>query len=87
VVVWHVLTERVADRRANPDMVAYKLMMWSWKLDDIQRGGLTSRQFVRYGLMRLKIGQEISRIKRMGNRPIASVEEVLERLPELNLNI
>lgn len=87
VVVWHVLTERAADRRADPDMVAFKLMVWSWKLNDLQRGGLTSRQFVRYGLMRLKIGQEISRIKRLNNRPIASVEEVLERLPELNLNI
>ncbi|HUI90104.1 MAG TPA: IS110 family transposase [Anaerolineales bacterium] len=87
VAVWYVLTERTADRRAHPDMVAYKLMMWSWKLNEVQRGGLTSRQFVRYGLMRLKIGQEISRIKRMGNRPIASVEEVLGRLPELNLKI
>ena len=87
VAVWHVLTERAADRRADPDMVAYKLMIWSWKLNDVQRGGLTSRQFVRYGLMRLKIGQEISRIKRMGNRPIASVEEVLGRLPELNLKV
>jgi len=62
-------------------------MVWSWKLSEVQRGGLTSRQFVRYGLMRLKIGQELSRIKRMGNRPIASVEEVLRRLPELNLKI
>jgi transposase len=87
VAVWHVLTERAADRRADPDMVASKLMIWSWKLNEIQRGGLTSRQFVRYGLMRLKIGQEIDCIKRQGNRPIASVEEVLERLPELNLNI
>ena len=87
VVVWQVLTERVADRRADPDMVACKLMVWSWKLNDLQRGGLTSRQFVRYGLMRLKIGQEIARIKRLNNRPIASVEEVLERLPELNLKI
>jgi transposase len=87
VAVWYVLTERAADRRADPDMVAYKLMVWSWKLNEVQRGGLTSRQFVRYGLMRLKIGQEISRIKRMGNRPIASVEEVLGRLPELNLKI
>jgi len=87
VVVWHVLTERAADRRADPDMVAFKLMVWSWKLNDLQRGGLTSRQFVRYGLMRLKIGQEISRIKRLNNRPIASVEEVLERLPELDLKI
>jgi transposase len=87
VAVWHVLTERAADRRADPDMIASKLMIWSWKLNEIQRGGLTSRQFVRYGLMRLKIGQEIDCIKRQGNRPIASVEEVLERLPELNLNI
>ena len=87
VAAWHVLTERAADRRADPDMVASKLMVWSWKLNDIQRGGLTSRQFVRYGLMRLKIGQEIDSIKRKGNRPIASVEEVLERLPELNLSI
>ena len=87
VAVWHVLTERAADRRADPDMVASKLMIWSWKLNDVQRGGLTSRQFVRYGLMRLKIGQEIAHVKRQGNRPIASVEEVLDRLPELNLNI
>jgi transposase len=85
--VWHVLTERAVDRRADPDMVASKLMIWSWKLNDVQRGGLTSGQFVRYGLMRLKIGQEIAHVKRHGNRPIASVEEVLERLPELNLNI
>jgi transposase len=87
VAVWHVLTERAIDRRANPDMIASKLMIWSWKLNKIQRGGLTSPQFVRYGLMHLKIGQEIDCIKRQGNRPIASVEEVLERLPELNLNI
>ena len=87
VAVWHVLTERATDRRADPDMVASKLMIWSWKLNDVQRGGLTSRQFVRYGLMRLKIGQEITRIRHLNNRPIASVEEVLERLPDLNLNI
>jgi len=87
VAAWHVLTERATDRRADPDNVAAKLMVWSWKLNDLQRGGLTSRQFVRYGLMRLKIGQEIAHIKHKGNRPIASVEEVLERLPELNLNI
>ncbi|MFZ1043153.1 MAG: hypothetical protein WCA79_18145 [Anaerolineales bacterium] len=79
--------ERAEDRRVDPDMVAFNLMVWSWKLSEVQRGGLTSRQVVRYGLMRLKIGQEISRIKRMGNRPIASVEEVLGRLPELNLRI
>ena len=87
VVIWHVLSERAADRKAVPDMVAFKLMTWSWKLNDFQRGGLTSSQFVRYCLMRLQIGQEIDRVKRAGNRPIASVEEVLGRLPELNLSL
>ena len=87
VTAWHVLTERATDRRADPDMIASKLMAWSWKLTDAQRGGLTSRQFVRYGLMRLKIGQEITRIKRRNNRPIASEEEVLELLSDLNLSI
>ena len=87
VVIWHVLTERAAERKADPDMVAFKLMVWAWKLNEVQRAGLTTAQFVRYGLMRLKIGQEIARIKRLKNRPIASVEEVLGRLPELNLKI
>ena len=87
VAVWHVFTERATDRRADPDRIASKLMIWSWKLNDVQRGGLTPRQFVRYGLMRLKIDQEITRIKHLNNRPLASVKEVLERLPDLNLNI
>ncbi len=55
-----VLTERAADRQADPEtcpersrrMVAFpglsartgKLMTWSWKLTDEQRGGLTTRQ-------------------------------------------
>jgi transposase len=49
VVIWHVWTAHAADRQANPDLVAFKLMTWSWKLNDEQRGGLTTRQFVRYG--------------------------------------
>jgi len=32
VTVWHVLTERVADRNAQAEMVVFKLMMWSWRL-------------------------------------------------------
>ena len=44
VVVWHVLTECVADRRADEDMVAFKLMMWLWKLGKARRGGPTTPQ-------------------------------------------
>lgn len=84
VAVWHVLSERAADHHAVPDMVAFKLMMWSWKLTKEQRGGLSSRQFIRYHLMRLQLGAELTHIVRGGmKRPIASAEEVLALKPEL----
>ena len=84
VALWHVLTEKAADKHAEPQMVATKLMRWSWKLTDAQRGGLTSRQFIRYHLMRLKLGDDLTHLK-YGNMPrrIASVEEVLALKPEL----
>ena len=83
VVIWHVMTERLADRKAVPDMVAFKLMVWSWKLNDLQRGGLTSRQFIRYQLMQLKLGETLTHVKRTHPKPIASVEEILALKPEL----
>lgn len=84
VALWHVLTERVADEHADAKMVATKLMRWSWKLTDEQRRGLTSRQFIRYQLMRLKLGDDLTHLK-YGNMPrrIASREEVLALKPEL----
>jgi hypothetical protein len=78
VVIWHVLTEREADRRADEEMVAFKLMVQSWKLGKEQRDGLTTPQFVRAGLIQLGIGEDLTHIIRGGQvRPIASVEEVL----------
>ena len=38
VAVWHVLTKREVDRHAMVDKVAFKYMMWSWKLDDVKPG-------------------------------------------------
>jgi transposase len=84
VALWHVLTERVADQHAEPKMVATKLMRWAWALTDEQRGGLTTRQFIRYHLMRLQLGDDLTHL-RYGNMPrrIATVEEVLALKPEL----
>ena len=84
VALWHVLTEQAADQHAQPQMVATKFMRWSWELTDDQRGGLTTRQFVRYHLMRLQLGHDLTHFK-YGNMPrrIASVEEVLALKPEL----
>ena len=84
VVIWHVLTERAADHHADPDMVAFKLMTWSWKLTDEQRGGLTTRQFVRYQLLRLGLGHNLTHVIRGGGKYlIAPTDEVLKLKPDL----
>jgi transposase len=84
VVVWHVLTEQAADQHAEVNLVATKLMRWSWQLTEEQRGGLTTRQFIRYHLLRLQLGDDLTHLH-YGNMPrrIASVEEVLALKPEL----
>jgi len=83
VVVWHVLTEQAADKHAEVKLLATKLMRWSWELTDAQRGGLTTRQFVRLQLMRLKLGEDLTHFIYGGMpRRIASVEEVLALKPE-----
>jgi len=84
VVIWHVLHGQSVDQRADAERVAFKLMVWSWKLTDEQRGHLTSRQFIRAHLIRLGIGNDLSHITRGGmKRPLASVAEVLALRPEL----
>jgi len=67
-------------------MVAFKLMMWSWKLSDQERGGLTTRQFVRYHLMRLNLGHDLPYLITGKNtkRAISSAEEVMALKPDLS---
>jgi transposase len=84
IVVWQVLMAKSADRRADAEQVAFKLMVWAWKLTDEQRGGLSSRQFIRTHLLRLGLGAELTHITRGGTRrPLATLEEVLAQRPEL----
>ena len=84
VVIWHVLSEQAADTHADADLVAFKFMMWSWKLTNEQRGGMTTRQFVRYQLMHVKLGDQLTHVVRGGARHlIAPAEEVLALKPDL----
>jgi hypothetical protein len=86
VAVWYILTERTADRHADPDKVAFKYIMWSWKLDDAKRNGMSTRQWTRYHLMRLQLGEDLTHITRGGHRyPIAPIEELQAVLPEPEL--
>ena len=84
-VVWNVLTRRQPYRHFSQERIAYKYLTWGWQMDDEARDGLTRQQFIRYYLMRLGIGQDLTRIALDPKHPrrIASEAEVLALRPEL----
>lgn len=84
VTVWHVLTKQEAYQHATEEDLAYKMLIWSWHMDEKALDGLTRQQFAKYGLLRLGVGQDLTRIVRSNlPRRIAPAEEVLQLKPEL----
>ena len=84
VSAWHILTKREPYRHFDDETIAYKMMIWSQRMDEKALHGLTRQQFIKYGLLRLGVGQELTRIVRSGlPRRIAPAEEVLALKPEL----
>jgi transposase len=88
VVIWHVLTKREVYHRSSEQQIAFKMLMWSWTMNEAAFGGLDRRQFLRSALLRLGIGDDMTRIVR-GGRPyrVASVEEVLALQPDLRPSV
>lgn len=86
VVVWHVLTEQVADDHADPQKVAFKFMSWSYKLGRERRRGLTTGMFVRSHLAALGVGGSLETITRGRQRmqipPLEGVPKAA-RAPDL----
>jgi transposase len=62
VVIWHVLTDHVADRAADPKAVARKFFRWGAELRAARRQNLTLAAFTRQELDRLGIGQELDSV-------------------------
>ena len=86
VGIWHVQTKEETDCHTSEEDLAYKLLLWSWSLDDAVRFGLTHKQFAKYGLMRLGVQTDLTRFVRgKVARRKASKEEVLVRVAELEL--
>jgi transposase len=91
VTVWHVLSKQEAYLHATDEDIAYKMLtsvplagIWSWNMDEKALNGLTRQQFAKYGLLRLGVGQDITRIVRSNlPRRLAPSEEVLKLRPEL----
>ncbi len=64
VAVWHVLTEGVADRFAEPEYVARKLMQYTYRLGrDNRPAGQATAQYVRQQLDRLGLGTDLTTIR------------------------
>ncbi len=84
VSIWHILIKREPYHHFDEETIAYKMLIWSWAMDEKSRGGMTPQQFAKYGLLRLGIGQDLERIVRGGApRRIAPTEEILALKPEL----
>jgi transposase len=66
VVIWNVLSKQEADRQSQEELVGCKLLHWDYRLKKAGRQGLSGSQFVRQELDRLKLGQNLSQLKRRG---------------------
>lgn len=63
ISVWHVLTKGVADKHAEPERVARKLLQVSYDLGkELRPAGLSAAALVRQQLDHLKIGQDVNAI-------------------------
>ncbi len=86
VSIWHVLTKGEPHCHSTEEDLAYKMLIWSQRMDEEALRGMTRQQFAKYGLLRLGKGLDLTRIVRNGlPRRIAPTDEVLALLPELNL--
>jgi len=86
VTLWYLLTNQEAYDRSSEEDLAYKMLTWSWRIDQTALNGMTRQQFAKYGLLRLGKGEDLTRIVKGGlPRRIAPKEEVLALKPELNL--
>jgi len=84
VTIWYLLNRKEVYKQSSQEDLAYKMLTWAWHMDKSALNGMTSQQFAKYGLMRLRKGENLTRIVRGGlPRRIASTEEVLALRPEL----
>jgi hypothetical protein len=67
-VVWHVLTRSTLDHHSVQRTVAFKLVLWGRRLREDGHESLTRPQFVRTGLMKLRMGGVADSHRTMGYR-------------------
>lgn len=72
VAVWHVLSKSCADRFAQADLVARKLLEYAYRLGQANLpAGQTAARYTRQQLDRLSLGPELTRIRRGPRKSVA----------------
>jgi transposase len=66
VVIWHVLSEGVADRQANEERVTSKMLRWGYKLRNRGRKEMPNTTFARMKLNWLGLGAKLSTLEWYG---------------------
>ena len=62
VVIWHVLTKGEVDQHSSVKRIGYRMAIWYWGLPKSQKEGFSRAQFVRWQLMQLGIGHDLTHI-------------------------
>jgi transposase len=62
VVIWHVLSAKAADRRAEPQQVARYFIHWGRQLRVKTTLGIKASEFARQHLDQLELGQKLERV-------------------------
>jgi transposase len=70
VAIWHILSQAVVDRWADPERVARKFLQVAYRLGKAHRAGpLSAPGYVRQQLDRLGIGQQLTHISVGASKP------------------
>lgn len=62
VVIWHVLTKGGIDWHSSIERIGYRMAIWYWGLPKAHKGGFSCAQFMRWQLMQLDIGHDLTHI-------------------------
>lgn len=74
VVIWHVLTKGEVDQYSSVERIGYRMAVWYWGLPKSHKEGFSCAQFMRWQLMQLGIGHELTHI------PLPNATEPSQRL-------
>jgi transposase len=83
IAVWHVLTERCADRYADPERVGSAMFRFAYKVGVKNLpDGMSAVQYTRNQLDRLEIGQDLTRIRHGTKRPKLPKSRLAKDMPD-----